>query len=99
MRRMPSNEWNPYLRDPIDRVTRDPIRKLGWDDRVVGSIRFAMNAGINPEKMISSARKGLNEIISIESLQTQSDALNLAWHEIPPSQELETVHDLVLNTD
>ena len=21
---------NPYLRDPIDRVTRDPKRKLGW---------------------------------------------------------------------
>ena len=90
---------NPYLRDPIDRVTRDPIRKLRWDDRLVGSIRFAMNAGINPKKMINSARKGLNEIISIEGLQNRTDALNLAWDGIPPSQEFETVRDLVLNTD
>ena len=90
---------NPYLRDPIDRVTRDPIRKLGWDDRLVGSIRYAINAGINPEKMISSARKGLNEIMIAESLRNRTDALNLAWHGIPPSQELETIRDLVLNTD
>ena len=60
---------------------------------------FAMNAGINPEKMISSARKGLNEIMIAESLQNRTDALNLAWHGIPPSQELETIRDLVLNTD
>ena len=90
---------NPYLRDPIDRVTRDPKRKLGWDDRLLGSIRYAINAGINPEKMISSARKGLNEIISIESLRNRTDALNLAWHGIPPSQELETVRELILNTN
>jgi len=90
---------NPYLRDPIDRVTRDPIRKLGWDDRVMGSIRFAMNAGINPEKMISSARKGLNEIMIAESIRNRTDALNQAWHGIPPSQELETVRELILNTN
>ena len=80
-------------------MTRDPIRKLGWDDRLVGSIRFAMNAGINPEKMISSARKGLNEIMIAESLRNRTDALNLAWHGIPPSQELETIRELILNTN
>ena len=90
---------NPYLRDPIDRVTRDPKRKLGWDDRLVGSIRYAINAGINPEKMIRSARKGLNEIMIAESLRNRTDALNLAWHGIPPTQELKTTRDLVLNTD
>ena len=90
---------NPYLRDPIDRVTRDPKRKLGWDDRLVGSIRYAMNARINPKKMISSARKGLSEIMTAESLQNQADALHLAWDGIPPSQELDAVRDLVLNSD
>ena len=90
---------NPYLRDPIDRVTRDPKRKLGWDDRLVGSIRYAMNARINPKKMISSARKGLSEIMTAENLQNQADALHLALDGIPPSQELDTVLDLVLNSD
>ena len=27
---------NPFLRDPVARVTRDPVRKLGWDDRLLG---------------------------------------------------------------
>ena len=65
----------------------------------MGSIRFAMNAGINPKKMINSARKGLNEIMIAESIRNRTDAFNLAWHGIPPSQELETIRDLVLNTD
>ncbi len=32
---------NPFLRDSVDRVGRDPERKLGWDDRLVGTIRVA----------------------------------------------------------
>ena len=32
---------NPYLRDPVDRVTRDPVRKLGWEDRLIGSMKLA----------------------------------------------------------
>jgi len=39
---------NPYLRDTADRVGRDPRRKLGWDDRLVGTIRLALGQGIGP---------------------------------------------------
>ena len=38
---------NPFLRDPVDRVTRDPARKLGWEDRLVGSMLLATEAGIS----------------------------------------------------
>ena len=31
---------NPHLRDAIDRVIRDPQRKLGWDDRLIGTLRL-----------------------------------------------------------
>ncbi|MGZ4148226.1 MAG: mannitol dehydrogenase family protein [Actinomycetota bacterium] len=37
---------NPLLLDTIDRVTRDPDRKLGWSDRLVGTIRLAWRAGV-----------------------------------------------------
>jgi len=32
---------NPYLRDLIERVVRDPRRKLAWDDRLIGTMRLA----------------------------------------------------------
>ena len=41
---------NPYLRDRVDRVIRDPRRKLGWDDRLVGTMRMALEQGIEPRR-------------------------------------------------
>ena len=90
---------NPYLRDPIDRVTRDPKRKLGWDDRLVGSIRYAINAGLNPKKMIRSARKGLGEIMTAEGLQSQIDSLDLAWKGTIHSEEMEALSELILSSN
>ena len=89
---------NPYLRDPIDRVTRDPKRKLGWDDRLVGSIRYAINAGLNPKKMIRSARKSLGEIMTAEGLQSQIDSLDLAWKGTFHSEEMEALRELILRS-
>lgn len=39
---------NPYLRDAVERVGRDLQRKLGWEDRLVGAMRLALDAGITP---------------------------------------------------
>ena len=39
---------NPYLHDLVERVGRDPQRKLGWDDRLIGTMRVAMAQGITP---------------------------------------------------
>ncbi|NOZ50660.1 MAG: hypothetical protein GXP37_11535 [Chloroflexi bacterium] len=39
---------NPLLRDSIARVGRDPARKLGWNDRLVGTMRLALRQGITP---------------------------------------------------
>jgi mannitol-1-phosphate/altronate dehydrogenase len=70
---------NPYLRDPIDRVTRDPKRKLGWDDRLIGSIRFVMETGIKPNRMISVSQKGLLEFMKDEGMDNPNDALDMLW--------------------
>ncbi|MBL8154492.1 MAG: hypothetical protein JNM70_09925 [Anaerolineae bacterium] len=39
---------NPYLRDTVERVGRDPIRKLGWNDRLIGAMRLMIEQGIAP---------------------------------------------------
>jgi len=41
---------NPFLMDTVERVGRDPARKLGWDDRLVGTMRLAMSQGIEPRR-------------------------------------------------
>jgi mannitol-1-phosphate 5-dehydrogenase len=41
---------NPYLGDTVDRVARDPQRKLGWNDRLIGTMRLALSQGIQPRR-------------------------------------------------
>ena len=53
---------NPFLRDAIDRVTRDPERKLGWDDRVVGTMRLALSQDIEPRHFSEGARLAAPEL-------------------------------------
>jgi len=37
---------NPFLGDRIDRICRDLERKLGWQDRLVGTLRLALGQGV-----------------------------------------------------
>ena len=41
---------NPYLADTVERVGRDVERKLGWDDRLVGTLRLGIVEGIMPRR-------------------------------------------------
>ena len=40
---------NPLLKDSLTRVARDPLRKLGYGDRLIGSGRLCLDYGIFPE--------------------------------------------------
>lgn len=53
---------NPWLRDAVARVIRDPRRKLGWNDRLVGTMRLAMDAGIVPRRFALGAAAALAEL-------------------------------------
>ncbi len=46
---------NPWLHDPVERVIRDPVRKLGWHDRMVGCIRLVSSQGIEPRRLLRVA--------------------------------------------
>lgn len=39
---------NPHLTDAVDRIIRDPERKLGWNDRLTGTIRLALSQSVEP---------------------------------------------------
>ena len=41
---------NTYLHDSVERVGRDPHRKLGWDDRLVGTLRVALHQHVVPRR-------------------------------------------------
>ena len=42
---------NAALNDPVDRVGRDPLRKLGPEDRLVGAARLDAEAGVKPQRL------------------------------------------------
>jgi mannitol-1-phosphate 5-dehydrogenase len=42
---------NAALADPVLRVGRDPLRKLGREDRLVGAARLAAEAGVKPRRL------------------------------------------------
>jgi mannitol-1-phosphate 5-dehydrogenase len=53
---------NPFLRDSVARVRRDPARKLAWDDRLVGAMRLAMEADISPCRYAFGAAAALDAL-------------------------------------
>jgi len=46
---------NPWLQDAVARVIRDPARKLGWNDRLIGTMRLVLDGGIVPHRFARAA--------------------------------------------
>ena len=64
---------NPHLNDLIARVTRDARRKLGYGDRLFGTMRLALSQGIEPVCMAQGAAAALL-CASENGLSAQEDA-------------------------
>ena len=84
---------NPYLRDRIDRVIRDTPRKLAWGDRLVGTMRLALDAGLVPKRF------GLGVAAALETFDSPGDIgarLNSLWPvpDEPPGRKAQLI-DLV----
>jgi mannitol-1-phosphate 5-dehydrogenase len=45
----------PNLNDLVSRVIRDPVRKLGYDDRFFGTMRLVLDQGIEPANLAIGA--------------------------------------------
>jgi mannitol-1-phosphate/altronate dehydrogenase len=54
----------PTLNDLIARVTRDQVRKLGYDDRFFGAMRLALQYGIRPTHLAKGAAAAVLSLLS-----------------------------------
>ena len=85
---------NPHLRDLTERITRDTPRKLAWDDRLVGTMRLALDAGIAPRRFALAVAAALETLDSAASPAAQFDEL---WPapDLPPGRKARLV-ELIL---
>ncbi len=89
---------NPYLMDTPARVGRAPQRKLGWDDRLIGPLRLARQAGIEPLRLALAAAAALATILplSAHTLPEVEPLLRQMWASAaPPPREQAAVAALV----
>ncbi len=87
---------NPWLRDDVERVTRDPRRKLGWDDRLIGTMRLALGAGIRPERFAAGAALALEECSATQEGLTGAELLDVIWLGAkPPGADAAAIKALV----
>jgi mannitol-1-phosphate 5-dehydrogenase len=70
---------NPLLRDRVDRVIRDPRRKLGWDDRLIGTMRLAIENNIWPRRYALGAAAAAELLANTQSKCDVTDVLNSVW--------------------
>jgi mannitol-1-phosphate/altronate dehydrogenase len=89
---------NPFLRDTVERVGRDCERKLGWDDRLIGTLRLALGQGIVARRFsfgVAAALAGIDpSILALDGVA--GPALLRAWGNAPgDSNEVAAVLTLV----
>jgi mannitol-1-phosphate 5-dehydrogenase len=54
---------NPFLSDTVERAGRDPLRKLGYDDRIFGTMHLALEQGAEPVNMAIGALAGIRTLL------------------------------------
>lgn len=76
---------SPVLRDSVERVIRDPERKLGWSDRMIGAVRLCLSQAVYP---VALARVTVD--IAAGGLRATgtalADKLVALWNGAPPDE-------------
>jgi mannitol-1-phosphate/altronate dehydrogenase len=70
---------NPYLQDRVDRIIRDPRRKLGWEDRLVGTMRLAIDNKIEPRHYTLGAALAVELLINEGPSKSVEECLLTSW--------------------
>ena len=86
---------NPHLADTIDRAARDPRRKLGWDDRLIGLIRLGLAEGVATPRYAMGVAAGLDVLRRLAAAGGDADMLLGIWPADLPRDEVEAVIDAV----
>ena len=85
---------NPHLRDAVNRITRDTRRKLGWDDRLVGTMRVALSQGITPERYARGAAAALRQLAA-EEHSSPAVLLGFLWGDGVPRTDADAIRKLI----
>jgi mannitol-1-phosphate 5-dehydrogenase len=89
---------NPFLHDSVERVGRDPERKLAWDDRLIGTIRVALRMGVQPGRYAAGAAAALATLapLALDASTRVSLWLDHIWDAAKPdATEKKAVLDLI----
>jgi len=81
---------NPCVRDTVARVGRDPARKLGWEDRLVGAMRLALHAGVAPRRYALGVAAALHWL-ELEPVRANAYLCDLWGPLDAPQDEQDTV--------
>jgi len=57
---------NPWLADRVERIIRDPRRKLAWGDRFFGAMRVALSQGVEPRTLALGAAAAVDHALRAE---------------------------------
>jgi mannitol-1-phosphate 5-dehydrogenase len=82
---------NPYLYDAVERVIRDPMRKLAWDDRIIGTMRRAIGAGVPPRRYALGVAAALRLLHPRATREAALGELAGGWNETVPAGERRAV--------
>jgi mannitol-1-phosphate 5-dehydrogenase len=85
---------NPFLQDTIERIIRDPARKLGWSDRAIGTMRVVLSQGVKPERIAKGAATAAQDLFG-DDPDTIRKELRTLW-DVGPSPEVEAVLSLIV---
>ncbi len=75
---------NPHLQDQVERIIRDPGRKLGWNDRLIGTMRLVLGQGIRPENFASGAKLAIAYLSAQEGRDCTPEVVE-SWEAEPAS--------------
>lgn len=83
---------NPYLNDSAERVGRDIKRKLGWNDRLIGSMRLCLEQGIEPKCLALGVAAALK---TVNKTNDYKNYLESIWQDDSNSNEAQTIYILL----
>ncbi|MGD8486468.1 MAG: hypothetical protein PVG27_10440 [Chloroflexota bacterium] len=78
---------NPWLADTVERAGRDPRRKLGWEDRLVGLVRMGLALGVPTPRYAMGVAAGLEILRRDGEMGSDSELLRSCWPDGVPGDE------------
>ncbi len=90
---------NPWLHDRVERIIRDPVRKLGWNDRFLGAMRVSLEQGIRPRALALGAAAALAYAREIaKSDAAPRDYLTSLWGDEASGASRDACTELILES-